>query len=132
MFSQRIYEIFKNTEFEVCERLLLKPVLSRGLPFLITYTSRSNLYICFSFCISFVCRFCLQYYWYRYNQKQSSGCVLQKKCSWKFRYTHCWNWTVRSSVVSVPGSSRATDYMQRQPSKLATADSNCCRICYRK
>ena len=36
-FSCGIYKIFKNTE-----RLLAKPVLSPGLPFLITYTSGSN------------------------------------------------------------------------------------------
>ena len=36
-FSCGIYKIFKNTE-----RLLPKPVLSPGLPFLITYTSGSN------------------------------------------------------------------------------------------
>ena len=34
------------------------------------------------FCIiiySFVCQYSLHYYWYCYNQKQSSGAVLQKK-----------------------------------------------------
>ena len=64
MLSCGIYEIFKNDWFEVCERLLLKPVLSSGLPFSITYTS--NWYLCFSFCIiiySFVCRSSLQYYY---------------------------------------------------------------------
>ena len=30
-------ETFKNTLFEVCERLLLETVLSLGLPFLIIY-----------------------------------------------------------------------------------------------
>ena len=46
--------ILKN----ICEQQLLKPVLSPGLPFLITYFSGSNWYQCFSFCIiiySFVC-----------------------------------------------------------------------------
>ena len=42
MFSWRIYKIFKNTKFEDCERLLLKPVLSPELPFLVTYTSDTN------------------------------------------------------------------------------------------
>ena len=40
------------------------------------------------FCIiiySFVCQYYLHYYWYCYNQKQSSGAVLQKRCSFKFR-----------------------------------------------
>ena len=49
--------------------MLLKLVLSLGLPFLITYTSGSNWYICFSFSIiiySFVCQFSLRYYWYCY------------------------------------------------------------------
>ena len=32
MFSCEIYKIFKNTKFEVFERLLLKLVLSAGLP----------------------------------------------------------------------------------------------------
>ena len=60
-------------------RLLLKPVLSSGLPFLITYTSDSNWYTCCSFCIlihSFVCQFSIHYYWYCYNHKQWSGGVL--------------------------------------------------------
>ena len=40
--------ILKN----ICERLPLKPVqISQGLPFFITYTSGSNWYICFRFCI---------------------------------------------------------------------------------
>ena len=91
MFSSEIYGIFNNTWFEVCERLLLKPVLSPGLPFLITYTSGSNWYICFSFCIiiySFISQFSCHYYWYCYNQKNSSGGVLQKRCSYKFRRKH--------------------------------------------
>ena len=43
------------------------------------------------FCIiiySFVCQYSLQYYWCCYNQKQSSGAVLQKRCSFKFRKIH--------------------------------------------
>ena len=58
---------------------------------LITYTSGSNQYICFNLCIiiySFVCQYSLQYYWYCYNQKQLSGAVLQKRCSYKFRKIH--------------------------------------------
>ena len=42
----------------------------------------------FYFCImiySIVDRFsCFHYFWYYYNQKQSSGSVLQKSCSYKF------------------------------------------------
>ena len=55
----RICEILKN----ICERLLLSP----RLPLLIIYTSVSNWYLRFSFCIiiySFVCQFSLHYYWY--------------------------------------------------------------------
>ena len=67
MFPCGICEIYKNTYFEEhLRRLLLKPVLSPGLPFLITYTTGSNWYLCFSFYIviySFVCQFCLHYYW---------------------------------------------------------------------
>ena len=37
---------------------------------------------------SFVCQYPLHYYWYCYNQKQSSGTVLQKRCSFKFRKIH--------------------------------------------
>ena len=44
------------------------------------------------FCIiiySFVFQYSLHYYWYCYNQKQSSGAVLQKRfCSFKFRKIH--------------------------------------------
>ena len=56
-------------------------------PFLITYTSGSKWYTCFSFCImiySFVCQYSLRYYWCCYNQKQVSGAVLQKERSYKF------------------------------------------------
>ena len=55
---------------------------------MIIYTSGSNWCISFSFCIitcSFACQFSLHYYWYCYNQKQSSGGVLLKRCSYKFR-----------------------------------------------
>ena len=63
MFSCEVYQIFKNwslrtTAFEPCsfkievyERLLLKPVLSTEVSFLISYTSGLNWYIHFSFCI---------------------------------------------------------------------------------
>ena len=37
---------------------------------------------------SFVCQYSLPYYWYCYNQKQSSGGILQKRCSFKFRKIH--------------------------------------------
>ena len=91
LFSFRICEIFKNTYFEenlFLKRLLLKPVqVSPGLPFLIICTSSLNWYICFSFCTliyCFVCWFSLHYCWYCYNRKQSSGGVLQKRCSYKF------------------------------------------------
>ena len=33
---------------------------------------------------SFICQFSLRYYWYCYNQKQSSVAVLQKRCSYRF------------------------------------------------
>ena len=46
---------------KICERLLLKPVLSPGLLFLITYGT--NWFLCFSFC---VCQFSLHYYSYCY------------------------------------------------------------------
>ena len=51
-------------------------------------TSGSIEYLCFSFGIiinSFICQFSLHYYWYFHNQKQSSGEVLQKWCSYIFR-----------------------------------------------
>ena len=73
----------------ICERLLLKPVkFHQDCPFLMICTSGSNWCISFSFCIitcSFACQFSLHYYWYCYNQKQSSGSVLLKRCSYKFR-----------------------------------------------
>ena len=74
MFSCETYEIFKNTYFEICERLLLKPALSLGLFFLIIYV--------------FVWQFSLHSYWYCYIQKQSSGGALRKRCSNKFRKFH--------------------------------------------
>ena len=42
MFPCRIYKISKNTKFEDCERLLLKPVLSPELPFLIINKTSSS------------------------------------------------------------------------------------------
>ena len=45
------------------------------------------MYVCFSSCIiiyNFVSQFSFHYYWYCYNQKQSSGSVLQNWCSYKF------------------------------------------------
>ena len=60
-------------------------------PFLITYTTGSNWDIWFSFCIinySFVCQFSIHCYWYCYNQEQSSGGGLQKRCFYKFRKIH--------------------------------------------
>ena len=39
--------ILKN----ICKRLVLKPVLSPALPFLITYSAGSNWHISFSFCM---------------------------------------------------------------------------------
>ena len=87
MFSCRIYELFKNILFDVCERLLLKPVLKPGLPFLINYTSGSNWYICFCFCIiihGFVCQSSLHYYWLL----TVTGGVLQIRASYHFRKFH--------------------------------------------
>ena len=81
MFSCGIYKIFKNTEFEVCERLLLKPVFSPG----------SNWYIGFSFLhhnLRFGLRTLPSLLYILHHQKQSSGAVLQKRCSYKFRKIH--------------------------------------------
>ena len=51
-----------------------------------------NFYITY---YSFVCQFPLHDYWYCYNQKQSSGGFLQKRCSDKFHKIHkknlCWS-----------------------------------------
>ena len=71
----------------IYEQLLLKHVLTPGLPFLVTYTCATNFYLGFSFCIiiySFVYQFSLHPYWYCCNQKKSSGCVLQKTSSYRF------------------------------------------------
>ena len=73
MFSYGIYKSFKNTLFEVCERLVLKLVLSPGL-------------LCSNY--RFVCQYSVCCYWYCYNQKHSSGTILQKGCSYKFRKIH--------------------------------------------
>ena len=56
----------------------VKPVLSPGLLFLMTYISDWKTY-------SFVCQSPLYYYWYCYNKKHSSVGLLQKKYSSKFR-----------------------------------------------
>ena len=48
---------------------------------LITYTSGSNSYICFSLCIiiyCFVCQYFLHFYWYHYNQNQPSVMFCKK------------------------------------------------------
>ena len=37
---------------------------------------------------SFVCQYSVCCYWHCYNQKQSSGTILQKGCSYKFRQIH--------------------------------------------
>ena len=63
----------------MCKRLLLEAVLSPGLPF---WNNQHMLYFLFII-YSFACQFSLHYYWYCFNQKQSSGGVLQKKCSHK-------------------------------------------------
>ena len=82
--------ILKN----ICERLLLKPVqISLGLPFFDNlHLWLKLLHVClYCFCIktyNFVCQFFLHYYWCCYNQKQSSGGVLQKRCSYKFCKIH--------------------------------------------
>ena len=63
----------------ICERLFK---FHQDCPFLITYTSGSNWHICSSFCIiiyRFVCQFSLHYYWYSYNQRQSSPCCSARK-----------------------------------------------------
>ena len=91
-----ICEIFKNSYFEEHLRTTASETCSNFTrsPFLITYTSGSNWYICFSFsgfCIiiySFVSQFSLHYYWYCHNHKQSPGGVLQKRCSYKFSKIH--------------------------------------------
>ena len=70
MFSYGIYKSFKNTLFEVWERLVPKLVLSPGL-------------LCSNYCNN--CQYSVCCYWYCYNQKQLSGTILQKGCSDKFR-----------------------------------------------
>ena len=45
---------------------------------LISYNRGSNVHGFCTIIYSFVCQFSLHYYWYCYNQKQSSGEVLQK------------------------------------------------------
>ena len=82
----------------------------QGCPFLITYTSYPNWYICFSFCIiiySFVCQFFLRYYWYCYNQKLSSGVVLQKKYSYNFPKIHKKTPALKARFL---GSGRSTEF----------------------
>ena len=56
----------------------------------ITLLLFSEIYFFFFFFIiySFVSQYSLHYYRYCHNQKQSSGAVLQKRCSFKFRKIH--------------------------------------------
>ena len=45
--------------------------------------------LCFEYLnYNFPCLYCLHYYWYCYNQKQSSAAVLQKRRSYKFCKIH--------------------------------------------
>ena len=113
-FYQLNLPFIADSSNDFCSGLLwklelnLKPVLTPGLLSFITYFNGSKLYLCFTFCIiiySFLCQFCLHYYWYCYNQKQSPSVVMQKKCSYKFRKTHkktpvlesCFQWSCRST-----------------------------------
>ena len=113
----------KNTIlFEVCEQLFLKPVLLLGLSFLINYTSGSNWYLCFSFCIkfySFVCQFSFHYNWHCYNQKQSSSGVLQKRCSYEFRKT-----SQENIAPKTPAQSTDFDFMKKAiPARMVFVNS---------
>ena len=94
-FLAEIFAKFLRTPIlkNIWERLLLKPVLSLGLPIFITYISGSNCYLCFILYViidSFFANspFSTIDIAYFYNQKQSSGGVLQKRCSYKFRNIH--------------------------------------------
>ena len=88
MLSCGIYKIFKNTLFEVCKGLLLKPVFSPGLPYLHFWLNLIYIPQFWIIIYSFVCQYSLRYYWYYYNQKQWSRAVLQKRCSYKFCKIH--------------------------------------------
>ena len=102
MFSCWIYKIFENTAcFSFTARKVSKYGVFSGPYFPVfrlntkTYSviRRFTIWTLFTqrFCIiiySFVCQYSLHYYWYCYNQKQSSGAVLQKRCSYKFRKIH--------------------------------------------
>ena len=86
-----LWKIFKNTWFEVCDCLLLKPVLSSGLTLLAQINTYALAFVsCFTVPFATINTIIdsLCYYWYWYNQKQSSRAVLQKRCSCKFRKIH--------------------------------------------
>ena len=102
MFSCWIYKIFENT---ACFSFTARKVSKYGVFFWSVFSCirlnttiysvirRFTIWTLFTqcFCIiiySFVCQYSLHYYWYCYNQKQSSGAVLQKRCSYKFRKIH--------------------------------------------
>ena len=94
-FLVEIFAKFLRTPIlkNIWERLLLKPVLSLGLPIFITYISGSNCYLCFILYVIIDSFFANSPFStidtaYFYNQKQSSGGVLQKRCSYKFRNIH--------------------------------------------
>ena len=102
MFSCWIYKIFENTAcFSFTARKVSKYGVFSGPYFPVfrlntkTYSviRRFTIWTLFTqrFCIiiySFVCQYSLHYYWYCYNQKQSPGAVLQKRCSYKFGKIH--------------------------------------------
>ena len=77
------YEVFSGQYFPVFElNTKIYSVIRR-------FTIWTLFTQCFCIIIySFVCQYSLHYYWYCYNQKQSSGAVLQKRCSYKFRKIH--------------------------------------------
>ena len=77
------YGVFSGPDFPLFRLIKKSYSIIRRLAIWTLFTQ------CFCIIIySFVCQYSLHYYWYCYNQKQSSGAVLQKRCSYKFRKIH--------------------------------------------
>ena len=101
------------------EKPLLKCLFHRaGLPLI--YSLGLHWYLCFSLCIiiyGFVCKSSFHCYWYCYNQKQSSGGVLQKMFLTNFAKHHkkipelkdLFLWSCRSPQFNFINKDSSTD-----------------------
>ena len=87
--KHRCFPVVFTKFLKIYERLLLKPVVSPGVSFLISTLWLKLVHGFFIIIYSFACQFFLHYWYYWYcNQKQSSGGVLQRRCCYEFCKIH--------------------------------------------